>query len=83
MALASVVRSEGSSWNRPRDVLASCGMETGGLSFQVVPGLGQGTAEPGIEFLHGTTTLAFKVHNNWGQSSTVCMMGARYWQGTE
>ncbi|CAJ0967638.1 unnamed protein product, partial [Ranitomeya imitator] len=34
--------------------------ESGGLSFQVVPGLGQGTAEPGIEFLHGTTTLAFK-----------------------
>ncbi|KAG8596204.1 hypothetical protein GDO81_001770 [Engystomops pustulosus] len=60
MALASVVSSEGSLWNRRRDVPSSCGLENGGLSFQVVPGLGHGTAEPGIEFLHGTTTLAFK-----------------------
>ncbi|XP_044143796.1 LOW QUALITY PROTEIN: proteasome subunit beta type-5 [Bufo gargarizans] len=63
MALASVVRSEGSLWNRARDVPASCGLQTEGASFQVVPGLGQGTAEPGIEFLHGTTTLAFKFHH--------------------
>ncbi|XP_063769627.1 proteasome subunit beta type-5 [Pseudophryne corroboree] len=60
MALASVVRSEGALWSRYRDNPAHCSLDSEGLSFQVVPGVGHGTAEPGIEFLHGTTTLAFK-----------------------
>ncbi|OCU01269.1 proteasome subunit beta type-5 [Xenopus laevis] len=60
MALASVVSSEDLSWNRPRDRPVHCGLDLHGTSFQVLPGAGEGTAEPGIEFLHGTTTLAFK-----------------------
>lgn len=61
MALASVVRSEGLSWMQKRDNPLHCGLDAEGLSFHVLPGAGQGTADPGIEFLHGTTTLAFKV----------------------
>ncbi|XP_072271222.1 proteasome subunit beta type-5 [Pyxicephalus adspersus] len=60
MALASVVRSEGLLWNQKRDIPTHGGLDTEGMNFHVVPGAGQGTAEPGIEFLHGTTTLAFK-----------------------
>ncbi|XP_018411611.1 PREDICTED: proteasome subunit beta type-5-like [Nanorana parkeri] len=60
MALASVVRSEGLLWKQQQDYPTHCGLNTDGLSFQMIPGAGQGTAEPGIEFLHGTTTLAFK-----------------------
>ncbi|XP_077325066.1 proteasome subunit beta type-5 [Lithobates pipiens] len=60
MALASVVRSEGLSWMQRRDNPSHCGLDTEGLSFHVLPGAGEGTADPGIEFLHGTTTLAFK-----------------------
>ncbi|XP_075067478.1 proteasome subunit beta type-5 [Mixophyes fleayi] len=60
MALASVVKSEGPLWSRYRENPTHCSLETEGLSFQVIPGAGHGAAEPGIEFLHGTTTLAFK-----------------------
>ncbi|KAM9329127.1 proteasome subunit beta type-5 [Gastrophryne carolinensis] len=60
MALASVVGSEALLWSQRREDPLYCGLQSDGLSFQVVPGAGQCSAEPGIEFLHGTTTLAFK-----------------------
>ncbi|XP_053324420.1 proteasome subunit beta type-5 [Spea bombifrons] len=60
MALASVVKCEGLLWNRHRDILANNNADYEALNFQLPPGAGTGVAEPGIEFLHGTTTLAFK-----------------------
>ncbi|KAM4809309.1 proteasome subunit beta type-5 [Rhinophrynus dorsalis] len=60
MALASVVSSEVPFGNGYLDRPGLCGLDVEGMSFQTIPGTGQGTAEPGIEFLHGTTTLAFK-----------------------
>uniref|UniRef100_A0A8C5PCR9 Proteasome subunit beta n=1 Tax=Leptobrachium leishanense TaxID=445787 RepID=A0A8C5PCR9_9ANUR len=60
MALASVVRSEGLLWKRPRDDPSPVLLHGEGMSFQMAQGAGQAVADPRIEFLHGTTTLAFK-----------------------
>ncbi|KAM8961127.1 proteasome subunit beta type-5 [Pelodytes ibericus] len=60
MALASVVGSKDILWNRHRDISDQYALGGEELSFQFPPGAAQGVDESGIEFLHGTTTLAFK-----------------------
>ncbi|XP_053558278.1 proteasome subunit beta type-5 [Bombina bombina] len=60
MALASVLGSEALQWSCQRDFMSQSKLDNDGMSFQMLPGASHGVEEPGIEFLHGTTTLAFK-----------------------
>lgn len=74
MALSSILNSELADFSSSRPFALGCGLDQGdlgfgadsvhSLSFTVNPALGAGdedVPERKIEFLHGTTTLAFKV----------------------
>lgn len=88
MALSNILRSEVADFSSSRSFALGCGLDPGdlgfgtdsvhSLNFSVNPALGvsdEDAPERKIEFLHGTTTLAFKVSLYIGQVKITTVSG--------